>query len=124
MEGKAFSCFSWLKDLGTMGVWEEFTATLRVQFGPSSFEDPIRAFTKLRQTSTIEEYQTKFEILSNKIKGLTKEFHISTFISGLRDDLKIKVTMLKSNTISTGFGLTKLQEVKVARRSRAAPNKN
>ncbi|XP_041009333.1 uncharacterized protein LOC121253378 [Juglans microcarpa x Juglans regia] len=123
MEGKALSWFSWLKDSGTMGKWEEFTAALRVRFGPSIFEDPIGAFTKLRQTSAVEDYQTEFEILSNKIKGLSDEFRNSTFISGLRDDLKIMVTMLKPNTISAAFGLAKSQEEEVAWRSRAAPNR-
>ncbi|KAF5463169.1 hypothetical protein F2P56_019105 [Juglans regia] len=123
MEGKALSWFSWLRDSGTLGNWEEFTTVLRVRFGPSIFEDPIGAFTKLRQTSTVEEYQTEFKILSNKIKGLTEEFRISTFISGLRDDLKIMVTMFKPNTISAAFGLAKLQEEEVARRSRTAPNR-
>lgn len=117
IEGKALSWFSWLRDSGTIGWWEDFTAALRVRFGPSTFEDPIETFTKLRQTSMVEECQTKFEILSNKIKGFTEKFRINTFISSLRDDLKIMVRMLKPNTISIAFRLAKLQEDEIARRS-------
>lgn len=50
MEGKALSWFSWLRDSGTMGEWDDFIVALKVRFGPSTFENPIGAFTKLRQT--------------------------------------------------------------------------
>lgn len=99
MEWKALSWFGWLKDLGLVGSWDDFTKALKIRFKPSTYEDPIGAFTKLRQTTTVEEYQTEFEVLSNKIKGLTEEFRISTFISGLKDELKIMVTMFKPNTL-------------------------
>ncbi|KAF5475861.1 hypothetical protein F2P56_007623 [Juglans regia] len=124
MEGNALSWYSWLRDSGPIGGWEDLIAALRVRFGPSTYEDPIGAFTKLRQTATVEEYQTEFETLSNKIKGLTEAFRISTFISGLRDDLKIMVTMLKPDTISVAFGLAKLQEEEVTRRNKGMPNRN
>lgn len=81
-------------------------------------------FTKLRQTVTVEEYQTEFESLSNKISGLTKEFRISIFINGLRDYLKIMITMLKPNTILAAFGLAKLHEEEVARRNKGGTSRN
>ncbi|XP_042950388.1 uncharacterized protein LOC122282508 [Carya illinoinensis] len=124
MEGKALSWYCWLMDSGPIGGWDEFISALKVRFGPSTYEDPVGAFTKLRQTTTVEEYQTEFEMLSNRISGLTEDFRISTFISGLRDDLKIMVTMLKPNTISAAFGLAKLQEEEVTRRNKGMTSKN
>lgn len=56
---------------------------LEVKFGPSSYENPKENFTKLRKIKTVEEYQSQFEALSKRIKGLAKEFRIITFISGL-----------------------------------------
>jgi hypothetical protein len=47
----------------------------------------VGAFTKLRQNGSVEEYQIDFEILSNKISGVSEEFRISTFLSGLKDEL-------------------------------------
>ncbi|KAG2679678.1 hypothetical protein I3760_11G062100 [Carya illinoinensis] len=124
MEGKALSWYCWLMDSGPIGGWDQFISVLKVRFGPSTYEDPVGAFTKLRQTTTVEEYQTEFEVLSNRISGLTEDFRISTFISGLRDDLKIMVTMLKPNTISVAFGLAKLQEEEVTRRNKGMTSKN
>lgn len=90
---------------------------LLVNFGPSAYEeDPIRAFTKLRQTNSEEEYQTQFGI-SNRISGLTKEFRISTFICGLRYNPRIIVTMIKPSTLSAAFGLARLQEDEDTRRA-------
>lgn len=116
MESKSLSWYCWLRESGQVHSWEEFVAALKVRFGPSTYEDPIGAFTKLRQTTTVEEYQTQLEILSNKISGLTEEFRISTFISGPREDLCLVVTMFKPNILYAAFGLAKLQEKKVYRR--------
>ncbi|XP_042946134.1 uncharacterized protein LOC122279514 [Carya illinoinensis] len=117
MEGKALSWFTWLKESSPINTWDEFTSALEIRFGPSAYEDPVGQFTKLKQSGTVEEYQTQFEELSNKIKGLTEEFRISTFLSGLREDLRIMVTMFKPNTLHAAFGLAKLQEEEVIRRN-------
>lgn len=96
--------------------WEDFIVALRTRFRPSAYEDPVGAFTKLRQTGSVKEYQTNFEILSNKIAGVSEEFKISTFFSGLRDELQIIVTMFKLVTLSAAFGLARLQEEEMWRR--------
>ena len=60
---------------------------LRVRFGPTAFEDSVGVFTKLKRIGSVEEYQTIFEILLNKVNGVNNEFCISTFLSGLKDEL-------------------------------------
>ena len=81
-----------------------------IRFEPIAFEDPMGAFTKLKQIGSVEEYQTTFEILSNKVNEVSEEFHINTFLSRLKDELRIIVTMFKPNTLVTAFGLTHLLE--------------
>lgn len=110
----------WLKESGPIEGWQHFSESLKIRFGPSIYEDPVGAFTKLKQIKSVEEYQTDFENLSNKVKGITEEFRISTFISGLKDELKLMVTMFKPNTLSAAFGLAKLQEEEVNRRRSGA----
>ncbi|XP_041020419.1 uncharacterized protein LOC121262051 [Juglans microcarpa x Juglans regia] len=107
MEGKALPWYCWLRDSSPVHGWENFVTALKMRFGPSTYEDPIGTFTKLRQTRTVEECQTQFEALSNRIRGPTEEFRISTFISGLREDLKITVTVFKPNSLSATFGWRK-----------------
>lgn len=117
MEGKALSWYSWLMNSSPLKSWEEFVVALKTHFGPSAYEDPVGVFTKLQQTSTVEDYQSRFEVLSNRIIGLTEEFWINTFISGLREDLRITIFMFKPTTLFAAFGLARLQEEEMIRRS-------
>jgi hypothetical protein len=118
MEGRALTWYHWLMDARYAGGWEDFVSALRTRFSPSAFDDPVGAFTKLKQTSNVEDYQTQFEILSNKIQGLSEEFKVSTFLSGLREEVRFVVTMLKPKDLTTAFGLARLQEEEVKLRSK------
>lgn len=89
---------------------------IRIRFGPSCYEDPVGAFTKLRQRGSVEDYQTEFEVLSNKISGLGEDFCISTFLSGLKDELRITITKFKPSTLTVAFRLARLQEEEVNRK--------
>lgn len=95
---------------------------LKTRFGPSTYNDPIGAFTKLLQHTTMEEYQTQFEILSNWISGLIGEFKVSTFHSGLKDEVWIVDTMFQPTTLSKVFSLARLQEEEVLRRNERHPS--
>jgi hypothetical protein len=124
MEGRSLTWYHWLMDSGHIRGWEEFVIAFKVRFASSAFDDPLRAFTKLKQTSTVEEYQTQFEILSNRIQGMSEEFKVSTFLSGLKEEVRITVTMLKPNALTTTFGLARLQEEEVNQRSRGYKNQS
>lgn len=63
-------------------------------FGPRQNEDFAGKLSKLRQTSSVIEYQKEFQMLSNRVKGLTEEYLISPYLSGLRDDIRIGVQKL------------------------------
>jgi hypothetical protein len=117
MEGRALTWYHWLMDSGYIGGWEDFVSALKTRFAPSAFDDPVGAFTKLKQSSAVEDNQTQFEILSNKIPSLTEEFKVSTFLSGLNEEIRITVTMLKPKDLTTAFGLARLQEEEVRLRS-------
>jgi hypothetical protein len=84
MKGHALSWYNWLRK-GPIQGWEAFVDALRVRFAPSAFDDLVGAFTKFKQATTVKEYQTQFEVLSNKIVGLIEDFCISTFLSGLKE---------------------------------------
>jgi len=118
MERRALTWYHWLMDSGYIGGYEDFVSALKTRFAPSVFGDPVGTFTKLKQSSTVEDYQTQFEILSNKISGLTEGFKVSTFLSGLKEEIRIIVTMLKPKDLTTAFGLARLQEEEVKLRSR------
>lgn len=89
---------------------------IHTQFGLLAYEDPIGALTKLRQKGSLEDYQTKLKFLSKKISGLNKGFCISTFLSGLKDELRIIITMFKPNTLAAAFRLACLQDKGINRK--------
>ena len=99
-----------------------FFQLLLQRFVPSAFDDSTRALTKLHQTGTMREYQTKskFEKLANHTKGFYDAFYRSCFISGLKDTIQSKVNMFCPNTMMEILGLAKLVEDKI--RLNNAPN--
>jgi hypothetical protein len=48
-----------------------------------------------------------------KIQGLNDEFKVSTFLSGLKEEIRIIVTILKPKDLTMAFGLARLQEEEV-----------
>ncbi|GJR54706.1 retrovirus-related pol polyprotein from transposon 17.6 [Tanacetum coccineum] len=61
---------------------------LLLRFGPTDFEDPSEALSRLRQTSDLEIYIESFENLSHRVDGLPEGFLIASFIAGLQDDIQ------------------------------------
>lgn len=90
--------------------WKEFEYGLRVRFGPNVYEDAIGELTKLCQNSTVKSYQERFEELANRTQGLTQEFFVSCFLSGLKEEIRAAVQMFHPTTITQAIGLARLQE--------------
>lgn len=55
-------------------------------------------------------YKGNFEILYNRIKGLSKSHKLSCFLSELKDEIRLPVRMLVPQTLNEAFGLAKIQE--------------
>lgn len=67
---------------------------------------------------SIKLYQERFEKLANRTKGLTEEFFVSCFVSGLKDEIKTEVQIFQPTTISHAIGLARLQEESIETLSR------
>ena len=76
------------------------------RFGLTRSEDFTGKLSKLRQTSTVLEYQKEFQKLSNRVKGLSEEYLNSVYLSGLKDEIRIGVQKLQPPTLT----LARLQE--------------
>ena len=55
-------------------------------------------------------YKAQFEVLSNKIKGLSSSHKLSCFLSGLKDKIRLPARMLNPQSLNEAFGLSKIQE--------------
>jgi hypothetical protein len=69
MEGKALV---WFQDMEFSGIynWHVLTQALLERFGPSGYDDPMEALSKLKQIITVNDYKERFEAFSNRVKGV------------------------------------------------------
>jgi hypothetical protein len=87
MEGEALIWFQDADDAGQFPTWEAFLPALLTHFGPT-YDDPMESLMRLRQVSTVAEYTSQFEALSNQLRGISKKNRLSCFLSGLKDDIR------------------------------------
>ena len=90
--------------------WESLIQALHIRFGITAYDDPMETLTRLRQTASVSLYKAQFEVLSNRIKGLSATHKLSCFLSGLRDEIRLPVRMLSPKSLNEAFGLAKIQE--------------
>lgn len=55
-------------------------------------------------------YKGEFKALSNRIRSLSAQHIFSSFLSGLKDEVRVPMRMLNSPTLIAAFGLAKIQE--------------
>lgn len=70
----------------------------------------METLTRLRQTTSVSLCKAQFEVLSNRIKGLSVAHKLCCFLSGLRDEIRLLVRMLNPKSLNEAFGLAKIQE--------------
>jgi hypothetical protein len=93
MEGEALVWFQDVDEAGQFPTWETFLQSLLTRFG-HTYYDPMEALTKLHQTSTITEYTSQLESLSNRFRGLSDRNRLSCFLSGLNDEICLQLRSL------------------------------
>eukprot|EP00252_Welwitschia_mirabilis_P002413 TRINITY_DN1235_c2_g1_i1.p1 TRINITY_DN1235_c2_g1~~TRINITY_DN1235_c2_g1_i1.p1 ORF type:complete len:211 (+),score=26.64 TRINITY_DN1235_c2_g1_i1:150-782(+) len=79
LEKEALQWYQWLEKYQGVISWKEFVEGLCTRFGPNMYEDYTGELTKLRQTSTVRDYQSRFEQLANRTLGLTEDFFCELF---------------------------------------------
>ncbi|KAJ8617885.1 hypothetical protein MRB53_014071 [Persea americana] len=110
VEGEALDWYQWYTDYAPHATWKEFVEAMDARFGPTRSEDFVGKQSKLRQYSSVFEYQREFRRLSNRVKGLDEKILTSMYLSGLRDDIRIGVQKLNPSNLPVAFSLARLQE--------------
>lgn len=104
LDEKGIQWYQWFEKTHNSVTWKDFEFGLRVRFGPNVYEDATGELTKLCQVTTVKCYQERFEELANRTNGLTQEFFVSCFLSGLKEEIKAGVQMFHPTTISQRLG--------------------
>ncbi|GJU00033.1 hypothetical protein Tco_1110371 [Tanacetum coccineum] len=95
--------------LRIVGLWR----VLRKRFGPSKFEDPQGALSKLLQLGMVEDYQREFKKLMNKVTDIPDSLLISFYISGLKLHLQRELLASKPITLGYVFWLARIIEARL-----------
>ncbi|GJX19418.1 ty3-gypsy retrotransposon protein [Tanacetum coccineum] len=84
LEGAVAEWFQWMTRNSLITTWARFEESARNCFGPSEYEDPNGALSKLLQLGTIKDYQREFKKLMNRARDIPDSLLISFYISGLK----------------------------------------
>nr|KYP49883.1 hypothetical protein KK1_028383 [Cajanus cajan] len=93
--------------------WESFIQAIEARFGPSAYQNHEAELLKLKQTSTVAEFQQRFEKLSNRVFGLSPVTLRNCFISGLTPAIQHELAILRPVTVHQAMGLARLVEDKL-----------
>ena len=113
LEGKADVWFEGLvrKNESWMD-WEEFAQILCRRFG--SREDSVEEFNKLNQDKSVDDYIERFEELRSLMSALNpslaESYYVSSFINGLKEDIKSMLKILKPLNVLMAFEQARWQE--------------
>ncbi|KAA8540964.1 hypothetical protein F0562_024898 [Nyssa sinensis] len=121
LEGIALQWHRWHTKFREPPTWEELTKVVLLRFGPTEFEDPSEALSRLKQTTTVATYQEAFERLSHWVDKLPETFLIGCFIAGLRDDIRLDVKIKQPRTLVDTIGVARLVEERNQLQRRPTP---
>ncbi|GKA15840.1 C2H2 and C2HC zinc fingers superfamily protein, putative isoform 1 [Tanacetum coccineum] len=98
-------------------TWGDFTQDVIRRFTCSEHTNPQAEFNKLRQISTLDVYLDEFEELRAYVEakqpGLTDEYFMSSFISGLKEDIKGAVIMATPSNFEEEIMLVKQADLNI-----------
>ncbi|XP_027150132.1 uncharacterized protein LOC113750340 [Coffea eugenioides] len=114
LEGKTDRWFQGVRIEKPRLSWEEFGEILCKRFNENGYKDIIEEFNKLQQEGSVEEYQERFEelkpLMLARNSNLDESYFTSSFISGLKEEIKPMVKMLRPTTLSEAFEISLWQE--------------
>jgi hypothetical protein len=82
MKGEALIWFQDADESMQFSTWDAFVQALLIRFG-SAYDNPMEALIWLRQSSSVAEYTTQFEALSNRLHGISEKNRLSCFLTEL-----------------------------------------
>ncbi|KAF3772046.1 Retrovirus-related Pol polyprotein from transposon 297 [Nymphaea thermarum] len=107
-------CF-WEEDFPN-ATWDFFKEELLPRFGDTTYVNYEIELRNLKQTSMVQDYQTKFERLSSMVKNRPVESKIAHFIGGLNEDIQIEMLRDPPTQLRRCFALAKVIEEQFRRR--------
>ncbi|GMI93353.1 hypothetical protein HRI_003004600 [Hibiscus trionum] len=113
MTGTARKWFRWMQRQRQLAGWAHLVDAIRKRFLVMEIESPAGQLSKLLQSSTVAEYQSRFEDLALRTSNLPEEFLLDCFTSGLRADIKNEVLAHRSTSMIEVQALARFHEARL-----------
>ncbi|KAK1395189.1 hypothetical protein POM88_014245 [Heracleum sosnowskyi] len=114
LESKADVWYQGFKLLHDKFSWSQFGEALMKRFGKNGGLDVQEEFNKLSQTGSLMDYVERFEELKSLVlyrnANLEEGYFISSFISGLKMELKPMVRLMKPQSLLDAIEIAQYQE--------------
>ncbi|GJU91826.1 ty3-gypsy retrotransposon protein [Tanacetum coccineum] len=108
LEGAAAEWFRWMSRNGLITDWARFEDSVKNHFGPSKYEDPQGALSKLLQLGSVEDYHNEFEKLMNRVVDIPETLLISFYILGLKLLIQRELLVAKPVNLGDAFSLSRV----------------
>ncbi|KAK2985526.1 hypothetical protein RJ640_015851 [Escallonia rubra] len=117
LEGEANDWFQAYQVGRGVITWPELIKDLSLRFEEQCFDSVVHKFNKLKQTSTVSDYQGQFEQLRAQMIAknytLTEEYFVESFLSGLREEVRGMVQMFGPTSLMEAYSKARLQEAQL-----------
>ncbi|KAJ0810360.1 putative nucleotidyltransferase, Ribonuclease H [Helianthus annuus] len=113
LDSEAADWYDWFQRHHHLTGWQDFTVALIKRFRSHDLEEPEGLLAKLQQSTTVADYRSRFEAISNRTMALPPVFLIQCFISGLRADIKHSVLVHKPQSLEDAMTLAQNHEQRI-----------
>jgi hypothetical protein len=92
--------------------WRRFTELLNLRYGPPLRAAPLSELADCHRTSTVAEYQDRFQALLARVGPLNEEQRVQLFTGGLRPPLSFDVPVLNPQSLAAAMSLARQLELR------------
>ena len=108
------------QDEGTPS-WHRFSKLLNLRFGPPIRSNPLGELMACKRTSSVVEYQNRFEALLPRVGTLTEAQRVQAFTAGLQPPLSLDVEVHTPQSLIIAMSLVRKLELREQYYTTAVP---
>jgi hypothetical protein len=114
MQGNAAKRWQAYKQTHRNLTWKQFCSVVHEEFGSDDYRSAVNEMLSLKQTNTVEEYTTQLQALQFEVSmhstNVDELFFATTYVNGLRDDIRAVVEPHTPTTVKKATTIAKIQQ--------------
>ncbi|RZS14395.1 hypothetical protein BHM03_00046067 [Ensete ventricosum] len=112
LKGDAIQWYDLYKTYHGVPSWGQFKREFLIRFRLSKYKNNNGQLAKIRQISTVQEYQSRFECLSNRTRDWSEIQLVRKFIEGLNPEIQCEVKARHPRTMIAVVSFASVHERK------------